>query len=337
MTRLAFASACRAQAVAEDGPRPTARRPSVNSWTSSANTGARRVTLAGFAALEASDVAGVHGDAGADPISAVVPLMADTRRPALRSDASSNGESKGKVGALSAIRAPKIRQKPCRKTYSYDGSQTLCRCRGALPARPRDPWIWARDAAVMALLYGSGLRISEALSLKAPRRALAGAPAMSWLSPAKATKTRMVPVLQNVLVLVEDYVAMCPHPLPAEGADFCRCPRRPAERPHHSAHHGTAARPRSACPTAPRRMRCDILFATHLLSRGGDLRARSRNCSATCRSQPRRSIPGIDSGTAVGSVQDGASPRLKSAFFHILALSRRGLGSLRLSYCSVHR
>ena len=50
----------------------------------------------------------------------------------------------------------------------------------------REPWILARDAAVLALLYGSGLRISEALGLT--RGDVAGAPATPSRSPAKATR-----------------------------------------------------------------------------------------------------------------------------------------------------
>src|SRR5207244_9177466 len=88
---------------------------------------------------------------------------------------------------------------------------------GERAGETRDPWIWARDAAVMALLYGSGLRISEALGLKRRDVPLPGAGDVLVVT-GKGNKTRMVPVLQNVLALVQDYVAICPHPLPAEGA-----------------------------------------------------------------------------------------------------------------------
>ena len=74
---------------------------------------------------------------------------------------------KGKIGALTAVRAPKI-------------GKTLPRPLAATAAKrladpdlaagdEREPWIHARDAAVLALLYGSGLRISEALGLKRRR------------------------------------------------------------------------------------------------------------------------------------------------------------------------
>ena len=69
------------------------------------------------------------------------------------------------------------------------------------PARTRDPWIWARDAAVMALLYGSGLRISEALGLKRRDVPMPGEGDVLIVT-GKGNKTRMVPVLQNVLALI---------------------------------------------------------------------------------------------------------------------------------------
>ena len=71
----------------------------------------------------------------------------------------------------------------------------------------------------MALLYGSGLRISEALGLKRREMPKPGEGDVLVVT-GKGNKTRMVPVLQNVLALVQDYVAMCPHPLPAEGPMF---------------------------------------------------------------------------------------------------------------------
>jgi integrase/recombinase XerC len=129
----------------------------------------------------------------------------------------------------------------------------------------------ARDAAVMALLYGSGLRISEALGLKRRDVPLPGAGEVLVVT-GKGNKTRMVPVLQNVLALVADYVAMCPHPLTPEGPIFvgarggplnARIIQLAMERLR-----GALGLPDSATPHALRHS-----FATHLLSRGGDLRA----------------------------------------------------------------
>ena len=92
----------------------------------------------------------------------------------------------------------------------------------------RAPWIIARDAAVLALLYGSGLRISEALGLKREdvRRPASGD---VIVVTGKGNKTRMVPVLPQVLQAIADYVALCPYELPrrrrclsARAAGRCR-------------------------------------------------------------------------------------------------------------------
>src|SRR5262245_64663685 len=74
---------------------------------------------------------------------------------------------KGKVAALAAVRAPKIPKtlpKPLAVTEAKRVVETDARA-----GEEREPWILARDAAVLALLYGSGLRISEALSLRRRR------------------------------------------------------------------------------------------------------------------------------------------------------------------------
>jgi len=178
-------------------------------------------------------------------------------------------EGRGKVGALTAIRAPKI-GKSLPKPLPVATAKRLADAEERA-GESRDPWIWARDAAVMALLYGSGLRISEALGLKRRDVPLPGAGDVLIVT-GKGNKTRMVPVLQNVLMLIQDYATMCPHPLPAEGPIFvgarggqlsARIIQLTMERLR-----GGLGLPDSATPHALRHS-----FATHLLSRGGDLRA----------------------------------------------------------------
>ncbi len=163
-------------------------------------------------------------------------------------------EGKGKVGALSAIRAPKV-GKSLPKPIHVAAAKRFADA-DERAGETRDPWIWARDAAVMALLYGSGLRISEALGLKRRDVPLPGAGDVLVVN-GKGNKARMVPVLQNVLALVQDYVAICPHPLPPHGPIFVGARGGPLR-----------GLPDSATPHALRHS-----FATHLLSRGGDLRA----------------------------------------------------------------
>src|ERR1700688_2674910 len=121
-----------------------------------------RVTLSRFAALEASDVRAFMAMRRADDIGGRSLMRA---LAGLRSFGRFlEREGRGKVGALSAIRAPKVGK-------SLPKPVPIVRAKRFADAderagEDRDPWIWARDAAVMALLYGSGLRISEALGLK---------------------------------------------------------------------------------------------------------------------------------------------------------------------------
>ncbi|HEV7407376.1 MAG TPA: tyrosine recombinase XerC [Bradyrhizobium sp.] len=225
------------------------------------------VTLPRFAALQASDVRAFMALRRADDIGGRSLMRA---LAGLRSFGRFlEQEGKGKVGALSAIRAPKVGKslpKPIQMAAAKRFADADERA-----GENRDPWIWARDAAVMALLYGSGLRISEALGLKRRDVPLPGAGDVLIVT-GKGNKTRMVPVLQNVLALVQHYVAMCPHPLPAEGPIFVgsrggplspRIIQLTMERLR-----GALGLPDSATPHALRHS-----FATHLLTRGGDLRA----------------------------------------------------------------
>jgi integrase/recombinase XerC len=173
----------------------------------------------------------------------------------------------GKVAALSAVRAPKIVKtlpKPVGMTAAKRLISTDLRA-----GEERAPWIIARDAAVLALLYGSGLRISEALGLK--RRELSDARDVIVVT-GKGNKTRMVPILPQVIVSITDYVGACPYPLPADGPLFVgakggrlspRIVQLAMERLR-----GALGLPDTATPHALRHS-----FATHLLARGGDLRA----------------------------------------------------------------
>jgi len=178
-------------------------------------------------------------------------------------------EGKGKVGALSAIRAPKIRKslpKPVPVAAAKRLADSLERAGEA-----SEPWIWERDAAVMALLYGSGLRISEALGLKRRDVPMPGKGDVLVVT-GKGNKTRMVPVLQNVLALIQDYAVSCPHPLPPEGPMFVGARGGPLSpriiQLTMARLRGALGLPDSATPHALRHS-----FATHLLGRGGDLRA----------------------------------------------------------------
>jgi len=178
-------------------------------------------------------------------------------------------EGKGRIGALGAIRAPKV-AKSLPKPVPIAAAKRLADA-DERAGDTREPWIWARDAAVMALLYGSGLRISEALGLRRRDVPLPGQGDVLIVT-GKGNKTRMVPVLRNVLALIQDYVAMCPHPLPVDGPIFVGARGGPLRariiQLTMARLRGALGLPDSATPHALRHS-----FATHLLSRGGDLRA----------------------------------------------------------------
>ncbi len=176
---------------------------------------------------------------------------------------------KGKVGALAAVRAPKLPRSLPKPLAIKDAKRMTDT--GLRDGETREPWINARDAAVLGLLYGSGLRIAEALSLKRKDAPVPGV-GDSLTVTGKGNKTRMVPVLPQVTKLIADYVALCPLDLPPDGPLFAGARGGPLSArvvQLAMAHlRGALGLPDSATPHALRHS-----FATHLLARGGDLRA----------------------------------------------------------------
>ena len=131
------------------------------------------------------------------------------------------------------------------------------------------PWIEARNAAVLTLLYGCGLRISEALSLTgamAPKRG-----AKTLRVTGKGGKQRLVPILPAVCEAVELYLKLCPYTVTDKSALFLGVRGGPlSPRMIQLAMQklrGALGLPDSATPHALRHS-----FATHLLAGGGDLR-----------------------------------------------------------------
>jgi integrase/recombinase XerC len=176
---------------------------------------------------------------------------------------------KGKVGALAAVRAPKM-PKTLPKPLAIASAKQVTDA-DLRAGEAREQWVLARDAAVLALLYGAGLRISEALGLA---RGDVPAPGKgdAITVTGKGNKQRMVPLLPQVSQSIADYVALCPYELPAEGPLFVGA-RGKALSPRivqlvMERLRGALSLPDSATPHALRHS-----FATHLLARGGDLRA----------------------------------------------------------------
>lgn len=177
-------------------------------------------------------------------------------------------EGHGTVAALGAVRSPKVERRLPRP-LPVAAAKALTDA-GLHADTEREPWILARDAAVLALLYGSGLRISEALGLARRDAPVPGIDAVTVLG--KGAKERMVPVLPVVADAVAAYLATCPHPLPPEGPLFVGAkggPLSPRIIQYAVARaRGALGLPDSATPHALRHS-----FATHLLARQGELRA----------------------------------------------------------------
>jgi integrase/recombinase XerC len=226
-----------------------------------------RVTLSALARLAPLDVRAFLAARRADGIGSrsLMRILAGVRSFARFLER--NG--KGKVGALAAVRTPKIAKtlpKPLAIAAAKRMADTDLRA-----GEERDPWILARDAAVLALLYGSGLRISEALALKRSDIPAPGGGDVITVT-GKGNKARMVPVLAKVTELVADYIALCPHQLPPDGPLFVGAKGGPLSpriiQLAMARLRGALGLPESATPHALRHS-----FATHLLARGGDLRA----------------------------------------------------------------
>jgi integrase/recombinase XerC len=176
-------------------------------------------------------------------------------------------ERRGVVNAAgaAALRAPK-QPKSLPKPLTAADAKRVVSIEGQLA---EEPWIAARNAAILTLLYGSGLRISEALGLLGGD--LASPDETILRITGKGGKTRLTPVLPVVLKAVAEYRRLCPYHLGAEGPLFRGArggPLNPAIVQREMAKLRSALNlPDTATPHALRHS-----FATHLLGRGGDLR-----------------------------------------------------------------
>jgi integrase/recombinase XerC len=176
-------------------------------------------------------------------------------------------EKKGLVNAAGsrAIRSPK-QGKSLPKPLTASQAIRVSSDEGQLA---EEPWIAARNAAVLSLLYGSGLRISEALGLTL-KDIPAGARTLRVTG--KGGKTRIVPLLPASLEAVQAYLKLCPHGVGSEQPIFLGArggSLQPAIIQREMQKMRSAlGLPETATPHALRHS-----FATHLLSAGGDLRA----------------------------------------------------------------
>ena len=132
----------------------------------------------------------------------------------------------------------------------------------------RENWIGARDWAVLLLLYGSGLRVSEATGLMGDVLPLGE----TLRVLGKRNKTRIVPILPQVKAAIEAYLERCPYP-PAADAPLFRGSRGGPLSPAliRRAVQGARGRLQLSDRVTPHALRHS--FATHLLAGGADLRS----------------------------------------------------------------
>lgn len=183
---------------------------------------------------------------------------------AVRAFLSFAAEEEGTTPQLPRTRAPKRPRTLPRPASPEDALALAAEAGDASDAE----WIGKRDVAILLLLYGSGLRIAEAMSLKGGAVPLG----QTLRVIGKRSKARVVPVLPAVRDAVAAYVKACPWPLPATGPLFVGQRGGPLNpdlvRRAVRAARGRLGLPDSLTPHALRHS-----FATHLLARGADLRS----------------------------------------------------------------
>jgi integrase/recombinase XerC len=166
--------------------------------------------------------------------------------------------------ALTALRSPRLPHS-VPKPLTIDDAARAVDAAGEPAARE---WQRNRDTAILTLLYGCGLRISEALGLTRSRAPLGEVLTITG----KGGKQRVIPVLPAVREAVAEYLAACPYTLSADSPLFVGARGGPLNprlvQRQMALLRGYLGLPDTATPHALRHS-----FATHLLGAGGDLRA----------------------------------------------------------------
>jgi integrase/recombinase XerC len=204
--------------------------------------------------------------------------------------------------ALSALRSPKL-PPGVPKPLSVEDAVAAVDAAGELA--PQE-WQRKRDTALLALLYGCGLRLSEALSLTRAEAPLGEALTVTG----KGGKTRQLPVLPSVREAIADYMAACPFASVADDPLFVGARGGPLHprlvQGQMAAVRGYLGLPDSATPHALRHS-----FATHLLGAGGDLRAIQELLGHASLSTTQR-YTAVDTERLL-AIYDDAHPRARAA------------------------
>jgi integrase/recombinase XerC len=165
--------------------------------------------------------------------------------------------------ALKALKTPRLPQSVPKPLEVSDALRTL-----EMAGEMHDvAWMSARDIALFTLLYGCGLRLGEALSLK--RKEAPKGESLRILG--KGDKTRIVPVLPVVKEAIEAYLRICPFVLLEDGPLFVGA-RGGKLNPGVVQRHMRHLRPYLNLPDTATPHALRHSFATHLLAHGGDLR-----------------------------------------------------------------
>jgi integrase/recombinase XerC len=177
-------------------------------------------------------------------------------------------EGLAESAAVRAVRSPKLPRTLPRPLSETDAARAIEEA-GAREAGEGTPhWLTARNVALITLLYGTGLRISEALSLRRGDAPLGG----TLTIVGKGGKERAVPVLDVVREAVEAYVAACPFVSASKDALFLsRRGHAMSAREAQAMVQNLRSRLGLASSATPHAFRHS--FATHLLAGGGDLRS----------------------------------------------------------------
>lgn len=169
--------------------------------------------------------------------------------------------------ALMQVAAPRQPRTLPRPLSAEAARQTLFEAGATGRGLSGEPWERARDEAVLTLLYGAGLRISEALALTGGE-----AKAAALRVAGKGGRERVVPLLPAIRAAIGRYAELCPHAIEKTGPLFLsktgkKLGPRPVQKLMETLRIQLGLGP-SATPHALRHS-----FATHLLQNGGDLRA----------------------------------------------------------------